>query len=353
MKGLKLQRGTRSSIVRNEEYESIFKLYQEPHLADTLSKYPFRMHFIGEKGIDLGGVCRDAFTAFFDVAYRKYFDGSTLVTPAIHPGTDTMALKTLGCIVSHAYLSSGILPVRVAFPCLAQILLPSDHLSIPDDVLMQTFYDSLSVHDQRIIKVALDEIQQKRESFSDDVKASLHTLLSLYGCRELPNPANLRRISLQIAKFQFELQPSAAIAAMKCGIAAQHEPFWKAMSLGELYRIYCALSVSPAKVIKMLEDVPVKNKAEQRVLGYLHQYVGNISSEQLCDLLRFITGCGVCIGPISVTFNGLDGFERRPMSHTCSNTLDLPCTYSTYMEFKHEFDSILKNVDIMWKMDSY
>ena len=91
------------------------------------------MHFVGEKGIDLGGVCRDAFTAFFDVAYRKYFDGLTLVRPAIHPGTDTMALGTLGCIVSHAYLTSGILPVRVAFLCLAQVLLPHDRLSIPDD----------------------------------------------------------------------------------------------------------------------------------------------------------------------------------------------------------------------------
>ena len=62
---------------------------------------------------------------------------------------------------------------------------------------MQTFYDSLSVHDQGIIKVALDEIQQKRESFSSDVKVGLHTLLSLYGCRELPSPANLKRMSLQ------------------------------------------------------------------------------------------------------------------------------------------------------------
>ena len=70
MRGLKLQLGARSSIVRNEEYESIFRLYQEPHLADTLSKYPFRMHFVGEKGIDLGEVCRDAFTAFY-VAYRS------------------------------------------------------------------------------------------------------------------------------------------------------------------------------------------------------------------------------------------------------------------------------------------
>ena len=95
MKGLKLRGGARSSVVRSEEYDSIFKLYQEPNLADTLSKYPFRMHFVGEKEVDLGGVCRDAFTAFFDVAYPKCFDGSTLVTPAIHPGMDTMALKTL------------------------------------------------------------------------------------------------------------------------------------------------------------------------------------------------------------------------------------------------------------------
>ena len=42
MKGLKLQRGARSPVIRNEEYESIFKLYEEPQLADTLSKYPFR-----------------------------------------------------------------------------------------------------------------------------------------------------------------------------------------------------------------------------------------------------------------------------------------------------------------------
>lgn len=207
------------------------------------------MHFVGEKGVDLGGVCRDAFTAFFDVAYRKYFDGSTLLTPAIHPGTDTMALKTLGCIISNAYLTSGILPVRVAFPCLAQMLIPHD-VTIPDDVYMQTFFDSLSVHDQGIMKRVYDEIKEKRPAFSDDVKSSLQVLMSLYGCRELPCPENLKRVSLQIAKFQFQLQPTAAISAMKSGIAVLHAPFWKSMSLGELYRIYCALSVSPAKIIK-------------------------------------------------------------------------------------------------------
>ena len=35
MKGLKLRGGARSSVVRSEEYDSIFKLYQEPNLADA------------------------------------------------------------------------------------------------------------------------------------------------------------------------------------------------------------------------------------------------------------------------------------------------------------------------------
>ena len=353
MKGMDLHYGSRAVIVRNDEYESVVKLYLGDQLNETLSKYPFRMRFVDEKGIDLGGVCRDAFTAFFSIAYRKFFDGSTLVTPAIHPGTDVAALKTMGCVISHAYLVSGILPVKVAFPCLAQVLLPKDDLVIPDDVYMKTFFDSLSVHDQEVFKVAYDEIKENRESFSADVKSSLKVILSLYGCRELPKPKNLQRLTLQLAKYQFELYPSAAISAMKSGVAVQHLPFWKNMSLAELYRIYSAMSVSPAKVIKMLENVPFSNKNEERVLGYLRQYVGNITNEQLCDLLRFITGCGVCIGPISVTFNGLEGFERRPMSHTCSNTLDLSYTYGSYLELKDEFDSILKDVSILWKMDTY
>ena len=258
--------------------------------------------------IDLGGVCRDVSQPS---SVSPIENSLTLVTPAIHPGTDVAALKTMGCIISHAYLVSGI---KVAFPCLAQVLLPKDNLVIPDDVYMKTFFDSLSVHDQEVFKVAYEEIKEKRKSFSADVKSSLVVILSLYGCRELPEPENLQRLTLQLAKYQFELYPSAAISAMKSGVAVQHLPFWKSMSV---YRIYSAMSVSPAKVIKMLEN---GNKSEERVLGYLRQYIGNITNEQLCDLLRFITGCGVYIGPISVT---LEGFERRPMSHTFSNTLEL------------------------------
>ena len=354
MKGLKLQYGSKSQVVRNKEYESIWKLYDdESTRSDTLQKYPFRVLFVGEKGVDIGGVCRDAFSAFYDTAFEKYFDGSSLLTPAIHPGTDMAALKTLGCIVSHAYLVCGILPVKLAFPCLAQVLLPQRDITIPDEVYLLTFLNSLSIHDQEVLRMAYAEIQEKRGSFSESLMCGLQGVLSLYGCRQLPRPDNLRSLTLQLAKFQFALQPSAAICAMRNGIAPQHLPFWKKMTLGKLYQIYCALSVSPAKVIKMLEDVSVETKAQEKVLGYFRQYIGNITNEQLCILLRFVTGCGVCTGPLAVTFNRLDGFKRRPVSHTCSNTLELPSTYTSYIELKREFDCILNDIDNMWKMDSY
>ena len=84
------------------------------------------------------------FTAFFDEAYNQLFDGCTLLTPAVHPNIDYSSLPVLGAIMSHSYLVSGVLPIRMAFPSLARCLLGTVELS--DDVLFSSLIDSLSVH---------------------------------------------------------------------------------------------------------------------------------------------------------------------------------------------------------------
>lgn len=50
-----------------------------------VNEYPFSVAFEGERAIDLGGMSRDMFTAFFDEAYKNLLDGCTLLTPAVHP----------------------------------------------------------------------------------------------------------------------------------------------------------------------------------------------------------------------------------------------------------------------------
>ena len=54
---------------------------------------------------------------------------------AVYPGTDMANLPVLGTITSHGFLGSGFLPIRVAFPVVAAILLgPSTE--VPDTVIM-------------------------------------------------------------------------------------------------------------------------------------------------------------------------------------------------------------------------
>lgn len=54
----------------------------------------------------------------------------------------------IGTIISHSYLVTGILPVCIAFPCLATILLHEFHDGlIPDNVLVELFVATFSYHD--------------------------------------------------------------------------------------------------------------------------------------------------------------------------------------------------------------
>ena len=54
---------------------------------------------------------------------------------------------------------------------------------------------------------------------------------------------------------------------------------------------------------------------------------------------------------IKVHFNSLKGIARRPISHTCSCTLELPTSYVSFLEFEKEFSLVLTSEDA-WAMDA-
>ena len=49
-----------------------------------------------------------------------------------------------------------------------------------------------------------------------------------------------------------------------------------------------------AKVLSMLADVETSNVNEERVLGYLRQYIRNLYTDELFMFLRFVTGSQAC-----------------------------------------------------------
>ena len=80
-----------------------------------LDEFPLRIRFANEVAVDTGGVCRDMFSGFWKEVYLHFFDGSTLLTPALHANVNMSLLPQIGRILYHDFLACRCLPVRVAF----------------------------------------------------------------------------------------------------------------------------------------------------------------------------------------------------------------------------------------------
>ena len=90
----------------------------------------------------------------------------------------------------------------------------------------------------------------------------------------------------------------------------------------------------------------------QRFLELFLTLTNDAERDAMKHLKRFVRGTGSDIMPcdhIYVSFTRLDGLQRRPVAHTCTFTLEIPCTYQSFPEFREEFNSILEANT--WEMD--
>ena len=338
-------------ICRQSLFDDVICLYQTG-INDIETQFPFRIKFIGEKAIDAGGVARDMFSGFFEECYLKYFDGGSLLTPVIHPHVDITKLPTIGAIISHSYIVSGFMPVRIAFPCLLAVLF-GPATTVPEGILLEVFVDSLTVHEAEIFKTA---INMGGETFPSTIQSNLVAILSRYGCRQMPYPNTLKCIIVDASRYEFLMKPAGPLSMMHSGLPKSHTQFWSQQSIKDIHNVYTALTVTSLRVLEMIEDPDCANPNEERVLSYLKQLVANMNKDELRAFVRFVTGASMCVASsIRVTFNALDGFARRPISHCCDCTLELSVTYATYPEFVTEFRSILSDMhnNYNWIMDAF
>ena len=314
---------------------------------EVLQEYPLKIKFVNEIAYDGGGVCRDMFSGFWNEAYKLFFDGSSLLVPVLHPNVDMLSLPKLGTILSHGYLVSGFLPTRIAFPALANILLGLA-VKLPSTILVETFASSLSSYEAGLIK---ESLASSSGAFSKSTKAGLVSLLSRYGCRVCPTPQNLESLISSTANFEFLVKPLAAFSSMRSGIPPDEEKFWQSYSVEEFYNLYMAVNATPKAVLAILDEPYFENSCEARIFGYLQQFIGNMSNEEVRRFLRYTTGSTALLAEhISVTFNVMSGLGRRPIAHTCGCILELPTSYLCYPEFEKEFDCILSDDEYTWEM---
>ena len=349
LKSINAVEGRVHIITRQNLYEDVIDLYRE---GEVVGEYPITISFLGEIGVDDGGVHRDMYSGFWSTAYTTLFEGSTLLTPMIHPQVEFSHLPIVGRIISHGYLVAGILPVRIAFPTLVAIIL-GPAVAVSRGILLDTFLEYISSVERKTFKHAL--ACSSSGVFSPELRGDLMSTLSRFGCRILPAPSNLLNVIEQAAKFEFVSKPAAGIAMMNSGIPLHHKPFWANHSIDSILHIYRKLTLTPKKVSSLFQFPSVCSPQESRVCDYLKLMVENMKIEELRLFMRFVTGSSVCTAnEITVEFNGLSGLARVPIAHTCSCTLELPTSYVNLDDFQQDFRAIFSetNEEFTWRMDT-
>lgn len=332
------------TIRRSCLYEDVIKLFMDDYVVN---EYPLRITYEDECAVDQGGVCRDMLSGFWEEAYKQLFDGCTLLTPVLHPQIDMHVLPTIGRILSYGYLACNFIPLRIAFPTLLCLLF-GPTTAIPDSLFVQTFPDYLSDYESSIVREAVN----CSTPYSKALKAKILAVLSRFGCREIPTCYNIRDVITKVARYEFVIKPLAAITQIHSGIPVIHAPFWQEQSVEDMKQLFLALTATPAKVVGTFVS-EADNACNERVMSYLEQFVGSMNKDMLRKFLRFITGSSVCLcKTITVTFNNLTGFARRPISHTCDSIIELSSSYTTYPEFVEEFEHILLQPENCWTMDA-
>ena len=339
--------GLERIVDRENLYNDVLSMYKE---GDIVCEYPLFVKYKGENALDDGGVQRDMFSAFWGDAYINLFEGAKTLVPMVQPGIDIANFSTLGRIISHGYLACGFLPVRIVLPSLISMVLgPS--VMIPPSILIESFSEYVSEVERLKIKAAL----ACSLPFSPSVAEDLVNILSRFGCRQIPTYLNLPKLIEDVARYEFCVKPAAALALIHAGIPSNHRLFWQKKSACDVHDLFYAMTVTPTKVLALLELPSANNENESRMFGYLTTMIGNMKTTELSLFLRFVTGASVCIVPkITVEFNGLDGFARRPIAHTCDSVLELPTSYINYDDFYSEFQLILNETmkTFAWRMDA-
>ena len=218
---------------------------------------------------------------------------------------------------------------------------------IPDMIIIESFIDYLTTHESSVLRSSIEE-----KSFSCQTQTQLINILSRLGCTEVPSPSNIKQLVLRVARHLFLGKPLGALYALNSGVPIPYHSFWEQFSIDTLFRLYKVLNATTSAVLGLIEEPDDMHPAEDRVFGFLLSFIGNMKQNELRLFLRFVTSSSVLLAKkIVILFNNLTGLARRPISHTCDCTLELPVSYTTYPEFELEFTKVLTS-EVSWAMDA-
>lgn len=324
------------SLNRDNIVEEMMELFS----TDDICGKDITVEFIGEEGIDCGGITRDVLSAFWEEIFQKFFDGEETIAP--HKMADVEnTFKVLGRIFSYGFVLTNTIPIKFCESALLSLF--NEASDIPDTILVQNFMAYLNDWEKSVLMDAVSGDSSK--PMSSTCRDFIMSIFMRFGMHVIPKEGDeLHRQIVTMARSEFIFKPACLLSWFKAGIPTRHQQvIWEKASVADISHLYNRLKPTKENVLaSIITEVDLTPKQEL-TLYFLKSFIVSLSTLHLERFLRYVTGSPTAPDKITVAFNNATGSARLPSSSTCSNVLVLSTSYDTLNCFKQEFLSVLTN----------
>lgn len=283
------------------------------------------------------GLLRDLLSLFWKEVYQSLMVGEIERVPSIRHDFQRPEWEAIGRILMKGFSSCQYFPLMLSKTFFITCLYGESAVS--EDLLLQSFMNFVSESEKKLIQSCLD-------GQVDPLDEELCDFLSTFDCKKVVNATNIKGILVELAHKELIQKPQYVAECWKSVIPWLCECFPQKEKLVNLYEKLCP---TVSRVISCFE-ADETNEAERDAMKHLKRFVRGLDTAKLGKFLQFVTGSDIMLcDHIYVSFTKLDGLQRRPVAQTCTFTLEIPCTYQSFPEFREEFNSILEANT--WEMD--
>ncbi|KAB0793314.1 hypothetical protein PPYR_12934 [Photinus pyralis] len=282
---------------------------------------------------DLGGVWRDALSEFWNSMYEKCTIGTNIKVPQLRHDFGVEKWSAIAEVLKQGWITDKYFPIRLSKCFMEYTIFKQCSGDVTTD-----FFGYISEDDKTVFREAIGHF----ESIPTD---ELLDVLGRYDCKTLAKEDNIKQIIDELAHQEI-LQKSAFISD------CFNKVLVNLVDVNEFNEIYRTSNPTSRNILAaLLYDDNLSEEAE-KVSAMLKRYIREAPENIRMAFLRFATGADILLGnKIKIIFSKSDGFSRRPIAHTCTNTLEVPDCYDNFMEFRSEFNCILTSN--IWIMDIF
>lgn len=322
------------TVTRANCVSELLNYYEDVNITEKNLSVSFR----DEVGVDGGGLTKELFNLFFKQVENVYFHGEDCLVPFLplnRVRKDKEKYIIIGRILEHMLLLTGSIPSKLSKVTLLLVGNPSAEIN--QNMLLDEFYNFVNPCERYILKKSVSNFP----ALSNTEMDILRNIFNSYHFYEMPSQEEITEQVTAIATNTLYEVPKQFIEMMRQGIqVGKYTSFWTKCDFATLIDMQ---KPTPNKVANCLKVEDNLTNEQSNVLHFLEMYIRCLDEEKILQLVFLVTGSYQMPDFLKIEFTDLVGLAQRPTFSTCTNTVYIPSTYSTYQQLKNDFDLCLNS----------